>query len=77
MNDGEYIVRMVNLPGDIHGAVRLSEDGFANIYINDALAPDAKRKAFEHEANHIDNNDFYNDRPIKEVESCHGRKNKS
>ena len=68
MIDGEYAVRMVNLPGDIHGAVRISEDGFANIYINDFLSPKAKRKAFDHEEKHIDNNDFYNNKPIQEIE---------
>lgn len=68
MIDGEYAVRMVNLPGSIHGAVRLSEDGFANIYINDQLSPMARRRAFDHERRHIDNGDFYNDLPIWEVE---------
>jgi hypothetical protein len=77
MNDGDYTVRMVKLPGDIHGAVRLSDDGFANIYINDQLAPMAKRKAFDHEKKHIDRDDFYNDLSIKEVEECHGRKNRN
>ena len=66
MND--CIVRMVNFPGDIHGAVRLSEDGFANIYINDKLAPMAKLEAYLHEKKHIDRNDFYNDDPITEIE---------
>ena len=68
MIDGEYIVRMVNLPGDIHGAVRLSEDGFANIYINDQLSPQARKKAFDHETKHIANDDFYNDKAINEIE---------
>lgn len=68
MIDGEYTVRMVVLPGDIHGAVRLSDDGFANIYINDLLSPEEKRKAFDHEKRHIENNDFYNDKPINEIE---------
>ena len=70
MIDGEYIVRMVNLPGDIGGAVRLSEDGFANIYINDQLSPSARRKAFRHEVRHIANNDFYNESAIRDVEQC-------
>ena len=68
MNEESYTVRLVKLPGDIHGAVRLSEDGFINIYINDQLSPDAQRKAFEHELRHISNNDFYNDKPIQEIE---------
>lgn len=68
MNDGEFIVRMVNLPGDIHGAVRLSEDGFANIYINDQLSPQARKRAYLHEKKHIQNDDFYNDEPISKIE---------
>lgn len=66
--DGEYCVRMVCFPGDIKGAVRLSEDGFANIYINDQLAPEEKKKAFAHEVRHIELDDFYNGKPIEEVE---------
>ena len=61
---------MVNFPGDIGGAVRLSEDGFANIYINDQLAPMAKLNAYLHEVMHIRNNDFYNDKSIRDVEEC-------
>ena len=60
------------MPGDIHGAVMLTKDGsdFPNIYINDALSPEARRKAFEHEMDHLENDDFYNDRSIEEVEGC-------
>lgn len=79
MNDGEYIVRMINFPGDICGAVRLSEDGFANVYINDQLSPDAKRRAFLHEMLHIRNDDFYNERDIREIEEdpCQGNENRN
>lgn len=68
MTENEYTVRMVVMPGSIHGAVMLSEDGFANIYINDLLSPEEKRKAFDHEKRHIENNDFYNDKTIQEIE---------
>ena len=68
MNDGEYVVRLINLPGDIKGVVRLSDDGFANIYINDQLSPEARRLAFEHETRHIDRDDFYNSEPIQKIE---------
>lgn len=77
MIDGEYIVRIINLPGSINGAVRLSDDGFANIYINDQLSPMARRRAFDHERRHIENNDFYNDKSIMEVESCQESESKN
>lgn len=68
--EGEYVCRMVDLPGDIHGAVRLSRDGsdFPNIYINDWLSPEARRRAFLHEMAHLEHDDFYSDRSIEEVE---------
>lgn len=68
--EGEYACRMVNLPGDIHGVVRLTGDGtdFPNIYINDHLAPEARRRAFDHEMRHLENDDFHNDRQISEIE---------
>ena len=72
MIDGDYIVRMVDFPGDIAGATRLSPDGFANIYINDWLSPQARRKAFDHEIRHINNDDFYNDEPIEKIEGVEG-----
>lgn len=69
MNDGDFVVRMVPLPGTIGGAVRLSEDGFANIYINDNMSQEARKKAFDHERRHIENNDFFSDRSIVEIET--------
>lgn len=68
LTDGDYIVRMINLPGDINSAVRLSEDGFGNIYINDQLSPKEKRKAFDHEIRHLEREDFWNGLPISEIE---------
>lgn len=68
LTDGDYIVRMINLPGDIHGAIRISDTDFANIYINDQLSPMAKRRAFRHEIRHLEKGDLYNDASITEVE---------
>ena len=68
LTDGDYIVRMIDLPGDINACVRMDEDGFGNIYINDRLSPDAKRKAFEHECRHIERDDMDNDLSIHQVE---------
>ena len=63
--------RVIFLPftGDIKGATRVDEDGFATIYINEALAPDAKKDTLKHEIRHIERNDFYNDLTIYEVEA--------
>ena len=68
LTDGDYIVRMINLPGDINSAVRLSEDDYGNIYINDQLSPMAKRRAFQHECRHLEKGDFRNGSTIEEIE---------
>ena len=67
--DGEFRVYLVPFPGDIRAAVRLDQDGFPSIYINDALSPSAKKAAFLHEIRHIRRNDHTNTRNIREVES--------
>ena len=68
ITDGDYCVRIINLPGDIHGAIRLSEDDYANIYINDQLSSEAKRRTFTHEIQHLERDDFRNNLTLDECE---------
>lgn len=69
MTEDEYRVYMMPFPGDIMGAVRVDAEGFPSIYINDALSPEAKKRAFLHELKHIERDDFFNNMTIEEVES--------
>ena len=75
--DTEYRVYLVKLPATVHGAVRVDKDGFASIYINQDLSPEAKKAAFRHEIRHIQHDDFYNDRTIEEVEESASSENTS
>lgn len=64
-----YFVREVSLPFEVKGIVTPNaEDDSFNIYINSRLSDDQKRKALKHEIDHIENDDFYNDKTIEEVE---------
>lgn len=72
LTDGDFVVRLVNLPGSVHGALREDSEGFGNIYINEALGPAARRRAFDHEVLHLVRGDLDSDRPIEEVENCRG-----
>ena len=69
--EGEYTVRMLNFPGDIHACLKLTRDGseYPNVYINDQLSPPARRKAFLHEMRHLEDDDFRNEKSIDEAES--------
>lgn len=68
LTDGDYHVYMIPFPGDIQAAVRIDADGYASIYINDLLSPEAKKMAFLHELRHIERDDFYNSLPIRTIE---------
>jgi len=69
LTDDEYRVYLMPFPGDIMGAVRIDNEGFPSIYINDALSPEAKKRAFLHELQHIERDDFFNNMTIEEIEN--------
>ena len=69
LTDGDYCVRVINLPGSIGGATRLSDGDFGNVYINDQMSPQGRKRAFLHEIRHIERDDFYNNKPIQEIEA--------
>ena len=64
----DYAVVMVNLPGDILAAVRINQDGYPTIYINDCLSLAARREALRHELRHLKNGDFHNHLTIYDAE---------
>lgn len=69
--EGDYEVRMVKFPGSINAIVHLSDDGsgFPIVYVNDQLSPEARKRAVNHELQHLERDDFYNDLAIEEVEA--------
>jgi hypothetical protein len=65
----DYFVRVVPFPiCKVGGMVMPNDDGTYSVYLNDRVDYYRQRKAGEHELDHIVNGDFYNDRPITEVE---------
>ena len=67
---GDVIVRVVDLPTHRIGAtVEEDENGDYNIYINARYGNIGQRKAYNHELDHIEHDDFYNDIPLKVCEA--------
>ena len=64
----DYFVRTVDLPAEVGGLVAVNEDGTYSVYINAKLSSSRQEKALRHEVDHIENDDFYNGKPIEEVE---------
>lgn len=64
----DYFVYYEVLPRRVRGMVTVNEDCTYTIIINSLLPDSQKRKTYEHEVNHIENDDFYNGKPIQEIE---------
>ena len=64
----DIVVRVVDLPCGVRGFTIMDEDGRYNIYINAKLNSFMRRKAFEHEMEHIHRGDWQTDLPIWLVE---------
>lgn len=65
----DYFVVYETLPRKVRGFVTVNEDSTYTIVIN-SLLPESQRKAtFDHEVDHIENEDFYNGVPIQKVEN--------
>lgn len=65
----DAIVRLIDLPPGIGGAVMEDEDGNYNVYINSRHGHYAQLDNLDHEIAHIENDDLHNDDPIKVVEA--------
>lgn len=64
----DYFVRLVDLPLEIAGMVTPNNDGTFSIYLNARTSRKRQKEACDHEIRHIKNDDFYNGKPISEVE---------
>lgn len=71
----QVIIRLIDLPNEIHGAVREDAEGDYNVYINAKLAPDQRAQTLQHELRHIVYRHLDEDpRPVevKEMEAEYG-----
>lgn len=64
----DYFVYTVHFDSSIGGAVTPNDDGTYTVYINSNASPAKQAEAMAHELGHIFNGDFYNGKPIEEVE---------
>lgn len=69
----DYFVYWVPFPednGTDGGCVTPNDDGTFSILMDSRLLTHMKKakKAYRHEVDHIENEDFYNGKPIKDIE---------
>lgn len=65
----DAIVRLIDLPPGIGGAVMEDEDGYISIYVNSRHGYYAQLDDLDHELAHIENDDLHNDDPIEVIEA--------
>ena len=65
----DVIVRLIDLPPGIGGAIMEDEDGIYNVYINARHGHYAQFDDLDHELAHIEHDDIHNDDPIEVIES--------
>jgi hypothetical protein len=65
----DVIIRLIDLPPGIGGAVMEDENGTYNVYINSRHGHYAQLDDLDHELAHIEHDDLHNDDPIEVIES--------
>ena len=57
----DYNLRLIRFPATIYGATVLLDDGTYDVFINELLCDEARRKTLHHEIEHIDRGHLYDD----------------
>lgn len=66
----DYHVRVVPFPVyNVGGMVTPNDDGSFSVYINANLSQQRQKEALKHELEHIEDDDFYNGKPIEGIEN--------
>jgi len=68
LEDADYFIRVVDLPPRVGGLVSPNPDGTFNIYLDAKRDFESQIEDYIHEFEHIENDDFYNGKPISDIE---------
>lgn len=67
--EGEFTIRVMELPLTSPGFVMYDEDDHANVYLNSRYNQETNENTADHEITHIENDDLHNDDPIDVIEA--------
>lgn len=67
--EGEYTIRLVNMPTASPGFIICDEDNHYNVYLNSKFTRESNAETAVHELAHAINDDFNNSDPIQTIES--------
>ena len=67
----DFFVRLVPFPAGVkpHGMVMPNDDGTFSIYLDARVTHERQKVSCDHEIKHIENGDFWNEKPIEIIEN--------
>ena len=68
IEDADYFVRLIKLPGAVGGILTMNDDATFSMYLNEDHDPETRLDDYLHEFEHILNDDLYGDKDIREIE---------
>ena len=70
IENADYFVRLIDMPGSVGGACNPNDDGTFNIYLNARHTTDRDRliEEYLHEWEHLENDDLYGEKEIAQIE---------
>jgi len=68
IEDCDYFIRLIPLPGSVGGMVTPNNDGTVMMYLNEAHSGELLIDDYMHEYEHIENDDLYGDKSIRLIE---------
>ena len=68
IENADYFIRLLKLPGSVGGIVTPNDDGTFSMYLNADHSGDMLLDDYIHELLHIARDDFYTGKPISEIE---------
>ena len=66
--NADYFVYYEDFPPTVRGVVTPNDDGTFSIFLNSRLSDSQKLLTYLHEVRHIENDDFYNGKPLQIIE---------
>ena len=64
----DYFIRLIHLPGSVGGIVTPNNDGTYMMYLNEDHSGDLLIDDYMHEYEHIQNDDLYGEKDIRLIE---------
>ena len=70
IENADYTIRLIDLPGSVGAAITTNHDGTYNVYLNARFATDRDRQIddYIHEWEHMENDDLFGDKDIRGIE---------